>query len=384
MNSSGLTITLSDSLIISKGREEDMKKLVFLILILSLFLYCGPKEEEVDRIMEDGVEVVINHLEPYKIKGAPSKLSLEMEFSIDTEQDEILDIGLTQIYPFDVDNQGNIYCMDSSSENNIIFKFDRMGNFVNSLIRKGQGPDEIQMPFYFRIDKQNEFVIMDHGKEHLLILTDEGKEQNRFPIASLDYRIEPLNNGKYLLFTYEYGPSENEGRLLILCDANLEQRKELEKLITPSPYQGKQAKGTPYMFICCNSEENIYVAAEGRGYEIWVYDLDGNLIRKIRKEYNPVEVSEEYKKYVLENVPEQVKRNLYFPQHWPPLQYMFADDDGHLLAMTYEPGIESRHFVYDIFNKDGAFIGRKSLDNYAEYSGLEETPLLSARKRKWL
>ena len=50
---------------------------------------------------------------------------------------------------------------------------------------------------------------------------------------------------------------------------------------------------------------------------------------------------------------------------------MFADDDGHLFAMTYEPGTEPRYFVYDIFNKDGAFIGRKSLDNYAEYSGLE-------------
>jgi hypothetical protein len=348
-----------------------MRKIILFISMLSLLVQCGPKQEEVEKIMEDGVEVIINHLEPYKIKGEPSKLSLEMEFSIDTEQDEMLDIGLTQIYPFDVDNQENIYCMDSGSEDNIIFKFDRVGNFVNSLIRKGQGPDEIQMPFYFRINNQYEFVIMDHGKEQLLILTDEGKEKNKFPIASLDYRIEPLSNGKYLLFTYESGPSEDESRLLILCDANLKQSKELERLITPSPYQGKQAKGIPYMFICCNSDENIYVATEERGYEIWVYDLDGNLIRKIRKEYNPTDVSEEYKKYVLENVPEQVKRNLFFPQHWPPLQYMFVDDNGHLFAMTYEPGVEPGHFVYDIFNKDGAFIGRKSLDNYAEYSGLE-------------
>jgi len=29
------------------------------------------------------------------------------------------------------------------------------------------------------------------------------------------------------------------------------------------------------------------------GYEIWVYDLEGNVIRIIRKEHKPVQVTEE-------------------------------------------------------------------------------------------
>ena len=93
-----------------------MKKTVLFISILSLLIQCDSRQDEVERIIENGVEVVINHLEPYKIKGELSKLSFELEFSIDTEQDEILNIGLTQIHPFDVDNQGNIYCMDSGSD----------------------------------------------------------------------------------------------------------------------------------------------------------------------------------------------------------------------------------------------------------------------------
>jgi len=69
-----------------------MKKLIYLILVLTLFLFCGTKQEKVEKIMEDGVEVVLNHLEPYKIKGEPFTLHIEEEFTIDTEKDEIAEL----------------------------------------------------------------------------------------------------------------------------------------------------------------------------------------------------------------------------------------------------------------------------------------------------
>ena len=65
-----------------------MKKIILLISIISLFIHCGLKQEEVERIIEDGVEVVINHFEPYKIKGEPSSLIFEKEISIDMERDD--------------------------------------------------------------------------------------------------------------------------------------------------------------------------------------------------------------------------------------------------------------------------------------------------------
>ena len=54
-----------------------MKKLFFLILVLSLFLCCGAKQEKVEKIMEDGVEVVLNNIEPYRITGEPTTFNLE-------------------------------------------------------------------------------------------------------------------------------------------------------------------------------------------------------------------------------------------------------------------------------------------------------------------
>jgi hypothetical protein len=81
-----------------------MKKTILLISILSLFLYCGPKQEEVERIMEDGVEVVINHLEPYEITGEPTTFTLEEEFTIDFEKDFFAKAGIIDISGADIDS----------------------------------------------------------------------------------------------------------------------------------------------------------------------------------------------------------------------------------------------------------------------------------------
>ena len=97
-----------------------MKKLIHLILVLSFFFYCGPKQEKVEKIMEDGVEVVFNHLEPYKIKGETSQLSLEEEFIIDFERDDLTELSIEGTAGFDVDSEGNIYCICTNRDENQI------------------------------------------------------------------------------------------------------------------------------------------------------------------------------------------------------------------------------------------------------------------------
>ena len=77
-----------------------MRKLIYLLSILSILLCCQPKQDKVERYMEDGVEVIANHLEPYKIKGEPGSLHLEEEFIIDFEGDDIAEIGMVNIAGF--------------------------------------------------------------------------------------------------------------------------------------------------------------------------------------------------------------------------------------------------------------------------------------------
>ena len=70
------------------------------------------------------------------------------------------------------------------------------------------------------------------------------------------------------------------------------------------------------------SRGKIYVGNKDKSeYEILVYDYEGNLLRKIRKEYSPVEVPESFKRKVLRPYEENsnviirdIAKKIYFPK----------------------------------------------------------------------
>jgi len=123
--------------------------------------------------------------------------------------------------------------------------------------------------------------------------------------------------------------------------------------------------GTEFVFLAKTGGGRIYAGNSERGYEILVYDLEGKLIRKIRKEYSPVPVSDEYIRSYMkpyeDYMPEYAKK-IYFPENWHAFRSFFVDDDGRLFIMTYEPGENPGESMFDVFNKDGFFFMRTSLN----------------------
>ncbi len=82
-----------------------MKKVRFFVLII-LFISCGGREQDkAERTVENGVEVILNHIEPYKIPGEPTTFKLEEIFTIDTEYFSIARAGLTDISCFGIDSK---------------------------------------------------------------------------------------------------------------------------------------------------------------------------------------------------------------------------------------------------------------------------------------
>ena len=104
---------------------------------------------------------------------------------------------------------------------------------------------------------------------------------------------------------------------------------------------------------------------ENRGYEILIYDLDGNLLKKLRKEYTPADVPDEMK----EAWRGLLKREgFYLPDKISPFHYFFLDNMGRLYVKTFEKGLNDTEYIHDIFNSDGIFILRKSMPGYARWS----------------
>lgn len=356
----------------SMERNEEMgarvlKRLASLAIVLLFFCFCTPKEEKVEKIVDDGVEVILNHIEPYKLRGEPSTFDLIEEYSIDFARDDIGEMGIADATDFEIDSESNIYFTHSHKDEDLVFKFDITGNFISSFGRKGQGPGEIQFILHSGIDSQDNLIISDHVNKKMLFFSKEGKlsDEIRYPLNV--WSIFPLENGKYIASWRKSDPSADyfwEG--ISLFDSSFKEIKILDKHKYPSPikkgYRGVNINPFFIRYIC---NEHIYIGNENRGYEILIFDLDGNPARKIRKEYTPIKVpsdlinerKERYKKTPLK---------LWFPEYYLPICDFLPDDEGRLYVMTFEKGDNEGEFWYDIFNPEGIFVGRKSLKILSE------------------
>jgi len=340
-----------------------LNKYVFIAFILLILSNCGPRQDEVEKIVEDGVEVIINHLEPYKI-GDISSFHLEEIFKIDTEEDEISNLGIPDILGFEISSLGEIFILRTfTGEGDFIFKFNSSGKFVTSFGPRGQGPGEFQNPHHIALDSEDNIVIIDSGRPILIKYDKDGVFIDDYEMPNEDTRITSGPKATLLvqgiLFDRDKEKASYSFKLKLL-NHNLEVIQVIDKLsFEISPVK---IRATEPLFCWSASLESIFVANEERGYEIWVYDSNGKLIRKIRKEYTQLPVSENYKEKILKPFPVNMRNVLYFPEFQPPLQSLAAADNGKLLVSTYESGNSPGEFMCDIFNEDGVFIGRKSLN----------------------
>ena len=365
-----------------------MKRLAPLALFLLTFNFCAPTGEKPEKIMENGVEVVVNHLEPYKIKGESTTFSLKKEFTIDTERNDIAKLGLVDVDSFAVDIEGNIYILSPRSGEKVIFKFNRNGNFDMSFGQKGQGPGEVQWPTSIRIHLQKEIAVTDsHHK--FLIFSSEGELIRETGIVSTFIAVViPLDNGNHLIIKQLFDPRSEYimQRPLILTESELQDIKELERYKYPNYMTKKSFNGLVSDVIYSISKEKLYVGNPDRGYEICVYDLMGNLLKKVRKEYKTVNVPEEVKIEILKRYEgsgyEAVKEKIYFPESMPPYKTFFTDENGKLLVMTHEKGKNPGEYMFDIFSGEGIFMGRKSLDGSLSWAIIRQNRLYCLREKE--
>ena len=333
------------------------------ILWLCFFLLSGcQSQSKIDKTREDGVEVVLNHLQPYIIKGESSTPVLEKVFSIDIEREDLLKIGLTDIETFDIDEQGNIFIIQWQSKENFVFKFDPQGHFVKSFLRFGQGPGELEYGGRLLVNAEGELMAKDPSKPKFLVYDRDGHFLREMRLER-NFSPTPLTNGSYFIFWGE-DTAEFRKQFVGICTSKFLNVKILDQIQYPNAMNVRCPVNRDLLIYRTGSDK-IYIGNTAKGYEIGVYSLEGNLLRKIRKEYKEVAVTEDVKKAYFEPWPKDdpLRNNFYFTEYWPAFRGLFGDDEGRLFVLTYEAGGIPGEFLYDIFNPEGVFIGRISLAN---------------------
>ena len=346
---------------------------VLFFFIIVLFSACDQPQDEWQGTIEevDGVTVVKNPISPYEVKGEPSELVIEEEFSIDTEKDEIAEIGLVDIIGFDIDSEGIIYVYQNPEryKGHLVYRFDSRGIFSNSFGIMGQGPGEIESPNNVNIFDKNEIQIQDDNKSKLLFFNGQGDliRETKISLPSTGITILfPLRNNNYLSSTDIFDvSSKHRFDVLELYDSQFQKLKELDRCDYGLLIAASQSKkvGSPFVFIHQINNEKIFVGHENRGYEILVFDLDGSLQKKIQKQFESANPPQAFIELLLINMG-PYKDRIIVPKKMPPFHNFFLDDAGRLYVKTYEKGENENEYIHDIFNPDGIFIARKSMPSF--------------------
>jgi len=334
-----------------------MKKVFCLIFLLCLFVYCGPKQEGAKEF---------------------KSLSMEEEFTIDTERKDLAERNFVDIGEFDVDSEGNIYIESEKSGENLIFKFDPKGSLIFSFAKKGRGPGELLDATSLSVNDQDQIFVFDRANSKICLFSGEGSLIKEEKIEGNFLEMSPLSNGNYLVrknfpTTADYIQNES----LIVVDPKFKELAKLDGRKVPNPMAGKKIKGSFYILSWALSDDLIFTGFQERGYEISVYDFSGNLIREIKKDYEPVPVTEEYKNAFMklfedplfDRVRDKIRKNIYFPSSLPPFHSFISDDRGRLFVMTYEECDNPEDHMFDIFSRDGTFMGKAKIALSIENEG---------------
>ena len=347
-----------------------MNKTTNLIILLCGLICCGPGQDKVEKIIEDGVEVVLNHIEPYKITGVPSVINLAEKFTIDTERDNLAELGIGTISTWEVNSYGDIYLVSRGQ----IFKFDKSGNFVKTVGQQGQGPGEHQIVIELRLTGSGVLSFYDNRNAKYLFFASDGtfKEEKKVTSdANIDWMIH-LDNDNFMIKERQNEPEKGIRKFhYALLDNSFKKIVDLHpnhQIEIPN-YQTNKFSLLPYSTNKGISTDKIFVSSNmGEYLEIEVYNFHGDLLRKVRKESDRLNISNEYKTGILNRWEKSplwerysFKDIYYFPDYFPPYKMFWVDDEERIFVETYEEGERAGESLFYIFNSDGIFISIKSL-----------------------
>ncbi|MGB2907637.1 MAG: 6-bladed beta-propeller [Candidatus Aminicenantaceae bacterium] len=332
---------------------------LFVMMISCVKQQAGWKGSVVE---DNGITIVRNPLTPLNLGRL---IALREQVVLKEADESLVRRGLSRIRDFAVDTAGNVFLLTQLVEDDFVFKFDTSGRFIKSFVRKGQGPGELQVAQRLQINARDELTLRDPSRNKLLVCDTDGRFLEEVSLSPDVRHISRLPDGSYLISRSISAPEASGASSLavVLCDARLNEIKELSRYaLSDKDFHDGRIEGRIDAFYWIVDEDRIYVGTDNHGYEIRVFDLAGNLIRRIRKDYLSVPYPEQFKLSFQKAWKRLPQVNIDFPQYLPPFHTFFTDAEDRLFVQTFEPGKDPGTWIHDIFDAEGVFIGRQSLE----------------------
>lgn len=333
---------------------------IYLFLSVAIILVsCGEQKAKWAGTIEeeDGITVVRNPNEPIYSEEV---FQLEEDLTIiSPEDEEIMFQNLTTLV---VDDAENIYVTDTKAGH--ILVFDKNGDFVRTIGKRGQGPGEMMYPLDLVIVAQKELMINDLGQAKLHFFSLEGEFLKQITTSKHPAFRRPRADASGNIVVSHAIMDKPVKIFLKKLDSELNPLCEITSVVAitqpPVLEYFEINRTTCFVHNVLSTDEIIW--GNFRKYEIFVCDPDGNCLRKIVKEDDGVPITKEEEKKLIKDmygdnpVPAQI--TLKFPDRYPPFMLFTCDDEGRFLAYTYAKREDDERNYYDIFDSEGKFILR--------------------------
>jgi len=350
----------NDKRISNEGKMKYKTKIFSIFLFLAAFImlvsFGGQKAEWKGTIEEeDGVIIVKNPKQPMYGEDV---FGLEEELSIG-EAEGREDYMFSLIVSIDVDDKGNIYVLDIKERHIKVFNSD--GRLMRIIGRKGQGPGEFQLPYTVQITAQNDVVVWDVmvRKLHFFSLVGEYKKSISFeklfgrPVINSEGNIVSKVNGDV---------AENPKYELRKHDLEL---NPLTFYYSFPKYDtardGFNSFRSTLQWAVTNNNE-IVCGHPDEGFELKIFNPEGQITKIIVKDYTPVRIPEEaIKRATKQQLPPGSFYSI--PKYYSPFIWIIVDEDNRIFVFTHERPKNKGGRYWDVFNPEGKFIAKIAISH---------------------
>lgn len=351
------------------------KRLNILILILAAFfltLTCRQERIEWKGVVEkaDGVIIVKNPNEPLYQEDI---FVLNEELQIhggDIDQEEEM---FENIVSFAVDDNQNIYALDSKAAN--IKVFDGQGRLIRIVGRRGQGPGEMVRPLDIQIFSRKELMVQDVGQFCLLFYTPEGDYLRKIPTLEMPNFGRPRVDSSGFIIAGHLIYGNVTKTYVKKFDSLLKPVFTVASLSVVSRPPSANSSGIFDFFELERGTNMVWnITREDRilwgdftRYEIHVYSPEGKLEKKIFKDQKPVEITEDTKEKLVDEMgqglPPIQGATVEFPKYFPAFIRFSSDEEGRIFVQTYEKTADGKKDNYDVFDSEGRYLARIPLEH---------------------
>jgi hypothetical protein len=330
--------------------------------VVMLLVSCGEQSKGWKGIIEevDGITVVKNPREPMYGKEV---FSIEEDLKIgEIEGDE--NYMFNVIVYLAVDNEGNIYVADFGEKH--IKAFDANGEFLRVLGRAGQGPGEFGAIRDIHINAKNELMVTDLRHREILYFSHDGEF-----IRSMDLKVIIGGiRGMWSTGSWQLYSDSNENfyiRAAIVDYPRIHfelykidvDKNRLTTIAKTLEWNANEVLNPdrPGLLYCRVMHNGCLLYGYPRTYKLQIFNPEGKILKKIIRDYDPVQLTEEEEAEKEERRKTAGKKTKFPPVH-PAFSYLAVDDEGRIYVRTWEKLDNGEGYFFDIFDHEGKYIAR--------------------------